>query len=89
MAQHWHEMTAMALGAGIAAGAVDPVDLAENFLARIAEHDSDHLIFIRMDPARTRAEAMAARERAKAGTRRGPLDGVPVSWKDLVDVAGM
>ncbi len=89
MAQHWHEMTAMALGAGIAAGAVDPVDLAENFLARIAEHDSDHLIFIRMDPARTRAEAMVARERAKAGTRRGPLDGVPVSWKDLVDVAGM
>ncbi len=89
MAQHWHEMTAMTLGAGIAAGSIDPVDLAEHFLARIAEHDAEHLIFIRMDPARTRAEAKAARERAKAGTRRGPLDGVPVSWKDLVDVAGM
>ena len=89
MAQQWHEMTAMALGAGIAAGTIDPVDLAEHFLTRIAERDPDHLIFIRMDPKRTRAEAMAARERAKAGIRRGPLDGVPVSWKDLVDVAGM
>ena len=89
MAQQWHEMTAMALGAGIAAGTIDPIDLAEHFLARIAELDPDHLIFIRMDPTRTRAEAMAARERAKAGIRRGPLDGVPVSWKDLVDVAGM
>lgn len=89
MAQHWHEMTAMALGGGIAAGTIDPVELAEHFLARIAEHDPEHLVFIRMNPARTRAEARAARERQKAGTRRGPLDGVPVSWKDLVDVAGM
>jgi len=89
MGKQWHEKTAMALGAGIAGGSIDPVELAEHFLARIAEQDPEHLIFIRMDPARTRAEASAARQRQKAGTRRGPLDGVPVSWKDLVDVAGM
>ena len=85
----WHEMTGTALGEGIAAGAIDPVELAEFFLDRIAAEDPDRLVFIRMDPARTRVEARAARARQKAGLRRSPLDGVPVSWKDLVDVAGM
>ncbi|MFV0474874.1 MAG: amidase, partial [Pikeienuella sp.] len=30
----------------------------------------------------------AAAARAKAGLRRGPLDGAPISWKDLFDFAG-
>jgi aspartyl-tRNA(Asn)/glutamyl-tRNA(Gln) amidotransferase subunit A len=38
---------------------------------------------------RALAEAEAARARARAGARRGPLDGVPVSWKDLFDSAGV
>jgi aspartyl-tRNA(Asn)/glutamyl-tRNA(Gln) amidotransferase subunit A len=32
---------------------------------------------------------MAAAARAKAGLRKGVLDGVPVSWKDLFDTAGI
>jgi aspartyl-tRNA(Asn)/glutamyl-tRNA(Gln) amidotransferase subunit A len=32
---------------------------------------------------------MAAAARAKAGQRLSPLDGVPVSWKDLFDTAGV
>ncbi len=32
---------------------------------------------------------MAAAGRAKAGLRKGLLDGVPLSWKDLFDTAGM
>jgi aspartyl-tRNA(Asn)/glutamyl-tRNA(Gln) amidotransferase subunit A len=35
------------------------------------------------------AEAEAAAERARAGQRLSPLDGVPVSWKDLFDTAGV
>lgn len=85
----WRGMTGLELGAGIAAGAICPVDLAEFFLERIAAEDPDGLVFIRMDADRTRAEARAARARARDGPRRGPLDGVPVSWKDLVDVAGV
>jgi len=38
---------------------------------------------------RARAEAAAASARAKAGQRLGPLDGVPISWKDLFDSAGV
>jgi len=85
----WHEMTGTALGRAVAAGSIDPVELADFFLERIAAEDPDHLVFIRTDPARTRAEALAARARQKAGLGRSPLDGVPVSWKDLVDVAGL
>ncbi len=85
----WHGMTGLELGAAIGAGAIDPVDLAEFFLGRIAAEDPDGLVFIRMAEDRTRVEAAAARARQRAGLRRGPLDGVPVSWKDLADVAGV
>ncbi|MGD9864461.1 MAG: amidase, partial [Pseudodonghicola sp.] len=37
---------------------------------------------------RALAEAHAARDRARAGLRLSPVDGVPVSWKDLFDSAG-
>ena len=89
MAQDWHEMSALALGAGIDAGRIDPVALAEHFLERIAAADGEHAIYLRTTPERALAEARAARGRAKAGLRRGPLDGVPISWKDLFDSAGV
>lgn len=84
----WHQQSATELGAGIAAGRIDPVELAEHFLARIAELDADHAVFITPTPERARAEAMAARKRGREGRRLGPLDGVPVAWKDLFDSAG-
>ena len=81
-------MTALDLGAGIASGDIDPVPLAEHFLARIEAEDTDHAIYIQATPKRARSEARAARNRAQHGLRRGPLDGVPMSWKDLVAMAG-
>ncbi len=89
MTEAWHVMTALGLGNGIGRGAIDPVELAEHFLERIAEHDLEHKIYLRTTPERARAEALAARERARSDSRRGPLDGVPLSWKDLFDSAGI
>jgi aspartyl-tRNA(Asn)/glutamyl-tRNA(Gln) amidotransferase subunit A len=80
--------TAAQLANAIDAGKADPVELAEAFLERIARVDPDGLIYARTTPQRARAEAKAASERAKAGTRRTVLDGVPASWKDLFDSAG-
>ena len=85
----WHAQTALQLGAAIGAGEIDQVELIDHFLARIEEIDTDHSIYLRLTPERTRAETAAARARAKAGRRLGPLDGVPISWKDLVDTAGV
>ncbi|MDE0944155.1 MAG: amidase family protein [Alphaproteobacteria bacterium] len=84
----WHEMTALALGAAIQNGQIDPVDLTEHFLSRIAAEDPDHRVYIRTTADRARAEATAASARAKAGLRQSTLDGVPISWKDLTDTAG-
>ena len=81
-------MTALELGAGIAGGGIDTVGLAEHFLDRIEREDTDRDVYVRATRERAIAEATAARSRAKAGLRRGPLDGVPMSWKDLVAMAG-
>ncbi|MFN4155876.1 MAG: amidase [Paracoccaceae bacterium] len=81
-------MTAAELGAGIGAGRINPVELCEMQLDAIDRHPLRDRIYARVMPNRCRAEALAAASRAKEGLRRGPLDGVPVSWKDLFDTAG-
>ena len=83
------ERGAAYLGRMIGAGEVDPVGLCEAFLERIAGHELAGRIYARTTPERARAEAEAAAARARAGVRRGPLDGVPVSWKDLLDTGGV
>ena len=88
MSGEWHRMSALALGAGIEGGAIDPRALTEYFLERIEEVDGDHAIYLRLTAARARAEAEAAHRRAQIGLRQSPLDGVPISWKDLYDSAG-
>jgi aspartyl-tRNA(Asn)/glutamyl-tRNA(Gln) amidotransferase subunit A len=89
MSEEWRRMTAADLGRGIAAGAIDPRALTEAFLAAIDAHPDAGRIYARTTPERARAEADAAAARARAGLRRGPLDGVPVAWKDLFDTAGV
>ena len=89
MATDWAGMTAAALGREIEAGRADPVALAEAFLGAIAAHPEGARVYARTTPERAMAEAGAARARARAGLRRHPLDGVPLSWKDLFDTAGI
>lgn len=84
----WQGKSAGDLGRAIAAGKLDPVDLTEAFLAAIAAQPDAPRIYARLTPDRARTEAKAAALRAKAGLRLSPLDGVPISWKDLFDSAG-
>jgi aspartyl-tRNA(Asn)/glutamyl-tRNA(Gln) amidotransferase subunit A len=85
----WGHMTASELGREIGKGRIHPVELAEAFLDAIESHPLAPRIYARTTPARARGEAMAAAARAKADLRRGLLDGVPISWKDLFDTAGV
>lgn len=87
--QDWLRQGASELGRGIGAGRIDPLDLAETFLEAAGAHEHGTRIYARLTPDRARAEAEAARARARNGVRRGLLDGVPVSWKDLFDTAGV
>ena len=88
MSGTWAHLSAAELGREIGAGRIHPVELAEAHLDAIAAHPLAARIFARTTEARARAEAMAAAQRAKTGLRRGLLDGVPLSWKDLFDSAG-
>ena len=85
----WLRASASELGRGIGGGQIDPVELCEAYLEAIAGAELRDRIYARATPDRARAEARAAAVRAKSGVRRGLLDGVPVSWKDLFDSAGV
>ncbi len=85
----WLGMSAADLGRGIADGSIDPVALTQAFLGAIDSHDHRDRIYVRVTADRAMVEAEAAAERARAGQRLSPLDGVPISWKDLFDTAGV
>ncbi len=89
MSARWLTMSAADLGRAIGAGDIDPVTLAETYLAAVERHELTPRIYARLTVDRAIAEAGAAAQRAKSGHRLSPLDGVPVSWKDLYDTAGV
>jgi aspartyl-tRNA(Asn)/glutamyl-tRNA(Gln) amidotransferase subunit A len=81
--------TAADLGRAIGDGRLDPRDLTEAYLAAIDAHPLRDRIYTVVTHDRARAEAAAAAARAASGHRLSPLDGVPLSWKDLYDSAGI
>lgn len=87
--QQWLSMRAAELGQGIARGEIDPLALTEAYLTAIDGHVHRDRIYSSVTAERALAEAAAAKQRADAGQRRGLLDGVPISWKDLFDSAGV
>ena len=87
--QEWLKMTAADLGRGIGEGQIDPVTLCQTYLDAIDAHPLRDRIYARVTHERALSEARAAADRAKSGHRLSPLDGVPISWKDLFDTAGV
>lgn len=80
--------TLCALAPLLRTGAVSPVELVERALDRIAERDGELNAFQLVLDDRARAEARQAEAEIARGAWRGPLHGVPVAVKDLLDVAG-
>ncbi|HMA24899.1 MAG: amidase, partial [Gemmatimonas sp.] len=64
------------------------VDLLDASLAAIAEHGARTNAFILVDAEGARAAARVVDDERRRGIDRGPLHGMPISIKDLVDVAG-
>jgi aspartyl-tRNA(Asn)/glutamyl-tRNA(Gln) amidotransferase subunit A len=64
-------------------------ELIEQALARIADEKGEgSRAFIKVYADGARADADVSDRLRKAGVRRSPVDGLPVSLKDLFDVAG-
>lgn len=77
------------IGAAFRGGGLTPVALVEALLARIEALDPGLNAFIRVDSSGARAAAAAATLDLAAGRDLGPLHGVPIGIKDVIDVAGM
>jgi aspartyl-tRNA(Asn)/glutamyl-tRNA(Gln) amidotransferase subunit A len=63
-------------------------DRLETALAAIAEHQARTNAFILVDEPGARAAARVVDEERRRGIDRGPLHGMPMSIKDLIDIAG-
>lgn len=89
MSEELWRLDAVALGALLQAGAVTSAALVEQSLARIARFQPVLNAFTHVDAEGARAAAAEADARLRAGARRGPLDGIPVSVKDNLFVKGL
>jgi len=65
-------------------GSLDPVEITTFLLDKIATQKSP--IFIETFAERALHEAHSARKRAKSGARLSKFDGIPIAWKDLIDI---
>jgi aspartyl-tRNA(Asn)/glutamyl-tRNA(Gln) amidotransferase subunit A len=81
--------TVTQLGRDLETGRTTSRELVEQALARIEERNGEGArAFLKVYAESARADAQAADRLRKAGVRRSPVDGLPVSLKDLYDVAG-
>ncbi len=79
----------LAAAAALRAGLVTSVQLVDESLLAVEKHDADLLAVVHLMDAAARVEAVACDAEAAAGRWRGPLHGIPVTVKDIIDVAGV
>jgi aspartyl-tRNA(Asn)/glutamyl-tRNA(Gln) amidotransferase subunit A len=82
-------LTIAEAGRRIDAGDLSPVGLTEALFDRIEKTEPELNAFVRLMRDAAMLEAEAAQTRAEAGSRLGPLDGIPIAVKDLYDTRGV
>jgi aspartyl-tRNA(Asn)/glutamyl-tRNA(Gln) amidotransferase subunit A len=70
-------------------GDVSPVELTRECLNRIEELNPTLNAFITVTADSALAEAQLAETEIRSGNWRGPLHGIPIGLKDLIDTAGV
>ena len=81
-------MTALELGERIGNGEVLPSEVLDAHLTRIADvNGSVNAVTLTLEET-ARGRARDADDRARRGLRRGPLDGVPFTSKENLDLVG-
>lgn len=88
MADELIHQTASRLAARLTAGEISSVELVQACIARTKAVDGRIKAFNSLDEAGALTLARAADERRAAGQARGPLDGLPVGFKDVIAVEG-
>jgi aspartyl-tRNA(Asn)/glutamyl-tRNA(Gln) amidotransferase subunit A len=80
---------ALTIAEAVRARAVSAREVADAQLARIAERDGEIGAVWLVTEERAHAEAGAVDSALARGEPVGPLAGVPVGWKDLIDTGGI
>ncbi|MCB1388525.1 MAG: amidase [Rhodobacteraceae bacterium] len=83
----WHPLCVASLAAQVRAG-LSPLSVVEACLDRIGQHNGTLRALIHVDADGARKAARQAEAELRSGLDRGPLHGLPVALKDVVDVAG-
>ena len=76
------------LAAEIAARRLSPVDLVDEYLARIERLEPRLHAFVSVNATHARLAAEGADKAIRAGHAVGPLHGIPIAVKDLVEIKG-
>jgi aspartyl-tRNA(Asn)/glutamyl-tRNA(Gln) amidotransferase subunit A len=81
-------LTVQQLSTEIQSRRLTPVELMDTLLDRIAKHDGKLHAFVAIYGDEARLAAEAADKAIRAGYSLGPLHGVPIALKDLVEIQG-
>jgi aspartyl-tRNA(Asn)/glutamyl-tRNA(Gln) amidotransferase subunit A len=81
-------LTVHRLSAAIQSRRLSPVELVESLLDVIAKIDGKLHSFVTLYPDEARLAAEAADKAIRAGHSVGPLHGIPIALKDLVEIEG-
>jgi aspartyl-tRNA(Asn)/glutamyl-tRNA(Gln) amidotransferase subunit A len=81
-------LAAYVLASEIAAGRLSPVDVVDALLARIRDQNQKLHAYVEVYADEARLAAEAADKAIRSGHRVGPLHGVPIALKDLIEIEG-
>jgi aspartyl-tRNA(Asn)/glutamyl-tRNA(Gln) amidotransferase subunit A len=81
-------LPAHALSAEFDARRLSPIDLVDVLLARIRAQDQKLHAFVEVYADEARLAAEAADKAIRSGHRIGPLHGIPIALKDLIEIEG-
>jgi aspartyl-tRNA(Asn)/glutamyl-tRNA(Gln) amidotransferase subunit A len=81
--------TLLEASAAVAHGKLTPLQLTADCLSRIGRYEPQVSAWVHVDTAGAMHAAQILTRELAAGTSRGPLHGIPLAIKDVVDVAGM
>ena len=84
-----NERSATDLAAGIKAGEITSVALVQACLDRIDAREPVVKAWVYIDAELVLAQARTADEKVNSGAELGPLHGIPVGLKDIIDTADM
>jgi aspartyl-tRNA(Asn)/glutamyl-tRNA(Gln) amidotransferase subunit A len=83
-----YELSLTAAADAIRERQLSPVELADSVLQRIAQVEPHLQAYVTVTAERTHRAAREAEHDIANGRYRGPLHGIPMGVKDLIDVAG-